>query len=473
MNAHTKLFTFTLGCAMALPLLMPTSALAASDAKGASLSDQSKLDQMSDTMQKMQAQIQAMQAELAAVRAQNAALEAKNQSTAQSKPNTSSKASADQAKSASGPSSGLIQKVADAVAKKNSSPIKIGGAVRFNYTLKQFDQNSRNTSGNLNFDTFRLNLDGQIDNVILSAEWRYYNYMQVIHHAWVGYKFSPNWLVRAGVVKVPFGNLPFNSNNYYFSSLYYAGLEDNYQLGLSTTYHLDNWRFDAAFLKNPQPNGFGNSSYSENVVGFDNGLDPSDPSYQRADAKPINTVVGRAQYTWKASKDLTLKPGISLMRGSLYGQNQREGDYHAYAAHLVADWRRWNLKLEYTDYDYALNNVLAKRLVYGAYAYNSYGPTSAKAVTAGVAYALPVNWGPISKLNFYNDYSRIYAKNDGINPTWMNVSGVSVVAGPVFAYFDFVQAKNQPFIGGNLAPAQGAGKASLNRLFNIDVGYYF
>ncbi|OZB73553.1 MAG: hypothetical protein B7X29_11335, partial [Halothiobacillus sp. 13-55-115] len=90
-----------------------------------------------------------------------------------------------------------------------AAPIKVGGAVRFNYTLEQFNQNSRNTVGDLNFDTFRLNLDGQIDNVILSAEWRYYDYMQVIHHAWVGYKFTPNWLVRAGVVKVPFGNLPF------------------------------------------------------------------------------------------------------------------------------------------------------------------------------------------------------------------------------------------------------------------------
>ncbi|OZB73552.1 MAG: hypothetical protein B7X29_11330 [Halothiobacillus sp. 13-55-115] len=147
------------------------------------------------------------------------------------------------------------------------------------------------------------------------------------------------------------------------------------------------------------------------------------------------------------------------MRGSLYGQNQREGDYHAYAAHLVADWQRWNLKLEYADYDYALNNKLAERLVYGAYAYNSFGPTSAKAVTAGVAYALPVHWGPISKL--------------GIDPTWMNVSGVSVVAGPVFAYFDFVQGKNQPFVGGNLAPARGSGNAPINRLFNINLGYYF
>ena len=425
---------------------------------------QTQIEQMQHTMQKMQAQIAAMQAELAKVRAQNLALEA------QSKPVASSAT----AKQTTMPDdTKLIQKVTEAVESKKKAAIKIGGAVRFNYTLKQFEQNSRNTKGDLNFDTFRLNLDGQIDNVILSAEWRYYNYMQVIHHAWVGYKFTPDWLVRAGVVKVPFGNLPYNSNSYYFSSNYYAGLEDNYQLGLSTTYNLGNWRFDGAFLKNPQPNGFGSDSYSLNVVGFDNGLATSGSGYERVNAKAVNTFVGRAEYTWRATNTLKLKPGVSLMHGSLYGTNQREGDYEAYAAHLITDWQRWNLKLQYTDFNYAVNNPNARRLVYGAYAYNSYGPLSGKSITAGVAYSLPVHWGPISNLNFYNDFSRIYDKNAHIEPTWMNITGMSVTAGPVFAYFDFVQAKNQPFIGGNLAPIQGSDPAAINRLFNINVGYYF
>lgn len=423
---------------------------------------QGQIDQMQQTMQQMQAQIAAMQAELAKVRARNESLKALDQSQAKAPAKRSDETD----------ESSLVNEVAQAVESKKS-PIKIGGAVRFNYTLKQYDQNSRNTSGDLNFDTFRLNLDGKIDNVILSAEWRYYDYMQVIHHAWVGYKFTPNWLVRAGVVKVPFGNLPFNSNNYYFSSNFYAGLEDSYQLGLSTTYHLGNWQFDGAFLKNPQPNGFGSDSYTENVVGFDNGLATDNSNYQRTDAKTINTFVGRGQYTWQATDALKLEPGISLMRGSLYGQSQREGHYNAYAAHLVADWKRWNLKLQYTDFDYSLNDSAARRLVFGAYAYNSYGPLSGKSVTAGLAYNLPVNWGPISNLTFYNDFSRMYDKNAALDPTWMNVSGVSVTAGPIFAYFDFVQAKNQPFVGGELAPAQGSSPAPLNRLFNINVGYYF
>lgn len=432
--------------ALALGLAMGISPLSAwADTNSA------EMQKMMETLKSMQQRIQKMQHQLDAEKARNDKLEA-NQSKLQQASEKSTKQAATAVKQAS-------------AAKPK---IHVGGAVRFNYTLKQYDQSNRNQQGELNFDTFRLNLDGEIDNVILSAEWRYYDYMQVIHHAWVGYKFTPDWVVRAGVVKAPFGNLPYNSNSYYFSSNYYIGLEDFYQLGLSTTYNTDNWRFDFAFLKNPEPNGYGNDSYSENVVGYDNGTSTG----SKTNMKPLNTFVGRAEYKWKPSDSLTVKPGISAMYGSLYGGSQRQGNYHAYAAHLNADWNRWNVKLQYTDFDYSIDNSNAKRLVFGAYAYNSYGPTKGKSVTGELAYTLPVNWGPISSLKFYNDYSRIYDKNASLDATWMNVTGMALSAGPIYAYFDFVQAKNQPFVGGNVAPLVGT-TGGLNRLFNINLGYYF
>jgi hypothetical protein len=339
-----------------------------------------KMQKMMDSLKSMQQRIQLMQQQLDAEKARNDKVEAN-----QSKIQQASEKSTEQA--------AATVKQASATKPK----IHVGGAVRFNYTLKQYDKSNRNQQGALNFDTFRLNLDGEIDNVI----------------------------VRAGVVKAPFGNLPYNSNSYYFSSNYYIGLEDFYQLGVSTTYKTDKWRLDFALLKNPEPNGYGNNSYSENVVGIDNGLGTSAAGYSRSNVKPINTVVGRAEYTWKASDDLTIKPGVSAMYGSLYDGTQRQGNYHAYAAHLNADWIRWNVKLQ-----------------------------------------------PITSLKFYNDYSRIYDKNASLAPTWMNVTGMAMAAGPVYAYFDFVQAKNQPFVGGNVAPVVGT-SGGLNRLFNVNLGYYF
>jgi hypothetical protein len=51
----------------------------------------------------------------------------------------------------------------------------------------------------------------------------------------------------------------------------------------------------------------------------------------------------------------------------------------------------------------------------------------------------------------------------------MNVTGVSVAAGGLFTYFDWVHAKNQPFVGGS-----GAGDSGdYEQRFNINIGYYF
>jgi len=437
--------------ALAIGLAMSVSPLTAwSQTSGADM------QKMQQSISHLQQQLNQLQKQLAEQKARNDKLEAK-QASISKKQKTQDKTVA---------------------SVKKKTAIHVGGAARFNYTWKQYDQASRNTQGDLNFDTFRINLDGQIDDVILSAEWRYYNYMQTIHHAWVGYKFTPDWIVRAGVVKVPFGNLPYNSNSYYFSSNFYIGLEDFYDLGVSTTYKTNDWRFDFAFLKNNQPNGYGSDSYTENVVGYDNGVSPTlpdgstNPNYSQAKIKPINSFDARAEYTWKPTDSLTVKPGVSALYGSLTNGSVRQGNYHAYAAHVNADWNRWNVKLQYTDFDYSIDDSSAKRLLIGGYAYKDYAPTKGKSATGELAYTLPVNWGPISSLKFYNDYSRIYSKNDGMPVTWMNVTGMAMAAGPVYAYFDFVQAKNQPFVGGSTGPVLGT-DGGLNRLFNINVGYYF
>jgi len=52
----------------------------------------------------------------------------------------------------------------------------------------------------------------------------------------------------------------------------------------------------------------------------------------------------------------------------------------------------------------------------------------------------------------------------------MNVLGVAVAAGGgVYTYVVYVNAKNQPFIGGNTATDGG----EVNDRFNINFGYYF
>ena len=128
--------------------------------------------------------------------------------------------------------------------------IRVGGAVRFNYSFEQYDKDNKDRGGDLDFDLFRIDLNGSIGDVQLSAQYRWFEYMNVIHHAWVGYNFTEQQQGKIGITKVPFGILPFASHSYFFSANYYLGLEDDYDLGLNYSYQADGTSLDLAFYKN-------------------------------------------------------------------------------------------------------------------------------------------------------------------------------------------------------------------------------
>lgn len=434
-----NLLAVSVAAALGASSLVPTMAMA----------DDMTTQQILDEIEQLKQRVQTLQTDLEKERARNDQL-AEKQESAEQKAAEAQQAAAAQEESDDG--------------------IDVGGAVRFNYTVNDDDQANKDRGGDLAFDTFRINFDGDIGDVILSAEWRWYEYMSVIHHAWVGYEFTDDLTARAGIFQVPFGVLPYNSHNFYFSSLYYVGLEDNYDFGIGTTYTPGDWRFDLALLKNDERGGSSLESYSANVVGYnypDTDAIAADEGAQNTQA--VNTLAARAEYDYAVTDNLTLKPGASLKYGQLDGSTgDGDGDYYAAAAHLVADYDRWNVQLQYTDWEYDLDDPTADFINYGYYAGLYTGPLSANAVTANVAYTMPVEWGPISSLSFYNDYSLIFDKNNDFEDTYMNVTGMAVSAGGLYAYFDIINGENQPFVANGMTS-----DGDDNTIFNINVGYYF
>ena len=359
--------------------------------------------------------------------------------------------------------------IAEAVAEEG---IEIGGAVRFQYSFEDYNPVNRDRSGDVDLDTIRLNFDGNINAVILSAEWRYYQYMQVVHHAWVGYQFSDQWQVQLGITKVPFGVLPYNSHNFFFDTTYYAGLEDDYDSGVKLLFADKPWDIRLAFFKNDELGGVDgyvsdrSERYSYDVVGA------------RASGEGIfdrpagaigesNTVAGRMSYEFIHGGGTT-EVGLSAQRGDLEGDGGRAGEYSADAVHLEGNYGRWNLQLQAARYDYDLDSP-TERLAVGAYGFYDTIPATAEIYTANLAYSLPVNRGPVSDLTFYFDNSLMTGKSADLDDTTMNILGMAVAAGGLYTYFDLVSAENQPFIGGSLAGDDG----DRNTRFNVNVGYYF
>lgn len=343
--------------------------------------------------------------------------------------------------------------------------LRFGGAARFQYSYEGYDDANKNRGGDIDFDTFRLNLDGRLDDLILSAEWRYYDYMQVIHHAWVGYDFTANLRAEAGITQVPFGNLPFNSHSFFFSSNYYLGLEDDYDAGIKLSWMAEPWDVQVAFFKNDERGGAGSGldRYSFDAVAL-NPANPGDSAIGET-----NTLAGRIAYSFGAGGNgPATQIGLSAMGGRLHDGSRHAGSYTAFASHLNGNYGRWNLQLQVTKYEYDLDSG-ADRLAMGAFG-AAYGiPADAVSYTANLGYRLPVSWGPISALNLYSDNSLVTDKSDGTADTVMHILGLSVEAGPVLAYLDFVSAKNQPFVGGTMIGDSG----DREQRINLNIGYYF
>lgn len=350
--------------------------------------------------------------------------------------------------------------------------IKIGGAVRTNYSYVSYDDDAKDRGGDFDFDIFRLNFSGEVGDVELNAEIRFFDYMTAIKYAYAAYDFSSKWQMQAGITKVPFGNWPYNSHSYFFSTNYYIGLEDDHDLGVVLKRKaVDNWQLDIGFFKNDEQGGIDgyvdnrSDRYSYDVVGFRT-LDEGVYAEPIDEIAEYNTLSIRYGYHVEHENGKT-EIGFSALSGGLHDGNDRAGDYQSWALHLNSHIGPWNFQLQHGEYDYDIEN--ANRMAVGAYSFYDSIAAQATTTNANIAYSLVVDWGPVTGLQFYNDYGIIYDKSDNSEDTWMNVTGFSVAAGGLFTYFDFVNAKNQPFVGGSIA----GDSDDVEQRFNINIGYYF
>lgn len=360
---------------------------------------------------------------------------------------------------------------APAMAGVDLDGIKIGGALRVNYTYKDWDEANKDKGGDFAFDTFRLSANGEIGEMILSAEYRFYptDDWNAIHHGWIGYNFNENWQGQVGVSQVPFGIQPYASHNFWFSGAYYVGLEDDYDMGIKALFNDGPLSLTFAFYKNEE---LGNSSeagrYSVDILRNDDNAN-----------EETNQGNIRAAYTLTHNDTCSTEFGLSGEYGGIYNRTTNDmGDHWAGAVHMVGNYGRWNIQLEGIQFEYNPENPdMSDDTVMnaGAYSYMWGIPAKGTIGTFNVAYGLPVDIGPISKLTFYSDNTVIEPDEDCWDTTWQNVVGCMISAGPVYTYIDVISAENMPFMGGSMVDNADGWQSSNNRntRININFGYYF
>jgi len=359
---------------------------------------------------------------------------------------------------------------------KAASTIKVGGAVRFQYSFEDYDADNRDRGGDLDLDTVRLDFNGTVSDIIFSAQYRHYQYMDVIHHADLGYQFNEHWLGTIGITQVPFGITPYNSNSFFFSTNFYTGLEDDYDSGINFKGTYGDSTINIAYFLNDEMGGLDgyvsdrSARYSYDIVG-ESGCGIDDGEYVAiagcgGDSALAENNTLNLRYAYHFGNT---EVGASYMQGDIEGSTGTVGDREAHAIHVKSQFDNIGVMLQYTSYEYDLDTP-SDTITVGAYAFTDEIPTEADVYNLNLSYSLPVSIGPISNLKFYNDFSLMTNKAGSYdNDTIMNVLGVAVTSGNLYTQVDFITAQNQPFIGGSLA-----GDADdMNSRLNVNFGYYF
>ncbi len=361
-----------------------------------------------------------------------------------------------------------VADVEQAAADEDKYGIDFGGAVRLNYAWRDYDDQNKDRVGDFELELFRINVAGNVGDVLLDAEWRRYNDFQAIHHAWVGYDFSDELQMQLGITQVPFGIGPYMSRSFWFTGNYYAGFEDDYDTGVKFVHRPnDDWSFDYAFFKNPE--------YA---------------SDSRADRYSFDLVTGgdqqnteTNQLNFRAVRHLTLSDvssmdlGLSLEAGQVYNRaTEKDGNRWAVGAHMDYDTGPWNLRLQAMRYEYDVKNpegVSDDFVQMGAFAFPFLKVAESDIYTYSLSRAIDVDWGPITGLRCYNEGTFFDPDVSNSDESIQSVTGCSVSAGGVFAYFDWIAGKNMWFAGGSGLGLDGATAGKWQSRFNVNLGYYF
>ena len=380
----------------------------------------------------------------------------------------------------------------------------VGGAVRYNFISTSYN----NTKSNPGFtwDTWRLNVDGSMGGVDLSFEYRFYPTFgsHFIHHGFLGYEFSDNLYMELGVTQVPFGITTWASHSWWFQGAYYVGLEDDYDIGVNFDYTpSDKLKLSLSYFRQQEPEGpkfggdvtFGGSGsgrYSYDIVPGQGGYVDGDGNFVKEQATLSELNQFNARLTYDVADGWEI--GASAQIGGIYNRNLDEIETStAFAGHVVGNFGNFNLKAEYINYDYNAKGDNGNELdvvQMGAYGYEYFGSgmdvsnpnfysggvaAEANLYVVGLAYSIPVDWGPITNIQPYIDYTMIDKSNENFYDTEHLIPGMLISAGPVYTYVDYAMGKNQPWLTGSFGKGLGTGveDPDWNKRFNINIGYYF
>ncbi|MFC0268251.1 hypothetical protein [Kushneria aurantia] len=324
--------------------------------------------------------------------------------------------------------------------------VQFSGLFEFGYNYQDWSDSSKDKGGDLGFNKLILGVDGDIDQFTYSMQYRFYDGYNFLKKGWLGYNIDDANTVKAGLMQTPFGNLPYGYLGWYGNLPYLAGFNDNQNAGLMWENTTGAWDTSLAFFK--ADNLGGNEHYGANANG-----DSAQGNEE------VNQLAARVAYTFGQGSDYTTEVNFSAKGGQLYNNNTNDsGSNWSAAAGVSGSYGNWLAMAQATTYKYDAENAPEDQtgisdnvIQVGAFAFDYLIPAEGEMYSASLGYSMPVSWGPVENVYFYNDFSYIAPNGDyspygggfgNVDNPMFNDIGVQFTAGPYYLWMDFASQKN-------------------------------
>jgi len=330
----------------------------------------------------------------------------------------------------------------------------LGGAVRFNYGWRDDGPSSA-----FQPELVRLSANGESGRLFGSAQYRWYDGYDMVHHAWLGWKFDDTSDIRAGILQVPFALLPYSAQSFWFNTDYYLGFDDDYDLGMVWQRKTGPHHWHAGvFFGDEYGDAARFERYSFDVANTTN-----------APYREHGQLNLRHEYQHEAGA-YTLKLGSSLRLARL--QNRRDGGHErhiAAAAHTDLTRGPFTAQLQWIYYHY---DVPGQRLALSAFAAPFEIAAKAHVPSFNLVYRLPHS-GWLDSITCYNNYSAALVSGKGLRDSQQNVTGCMFGKDKALLYVDWIAGYNMWFAGGPGIGIDESGQGRWHSRLNINLGFYF
>ena len=345
--------------------------------------------------------------------------------------------------------------------------LTLGGAIRWNAAWKDYDQDSKDRSGEFGFEVFMATVDAEYGDFHAAVQYRWYADFQAVRYAYLGYDINQDWEMQLGIHQVPFGNLPYNAHSFWFDATYYMGFEDDYDSGLKFIYDKGPWDFHAAFYKNSEyVDGSRADRYSFDLVTSD--------TQQNEEINQGNLRLAR---DFKPAEGMTVNLGASLEYGQIYNTvTTRNGERHGAAVHGDLKYRGWNVQLEWVDYRFDPENpvgVDTATVQLGAFQFPFLVAAEGNIFSVNVAKEFTPGYRLADSITCYNDFSRVSPSGSAGADSTQNVTGCVFVKKGLYTYLDLIHGQNMWFAGGAGIGLDAPDADEWKSRVNLNVGLFF